>query len=68
LATHDDTPREVLVALHEALGMPPIPAPMRQAIEQLLDLLGEGDVDKRWLARERVGELLSAAGPGLGSV
>jgi hypothetical protein len=59
LAKHDDTPREVLVALHDALGMPPIPMPMRLAVEQLLDLLGEGDTDKRWAARERVAELLA---------
>jgi hypothetical protein len=55
---HEET-RAVLDALHQALGMPPIPAPMRQAVEQLLDLLGEGDTDKRWAARERVAELLA---------
>jgi hypothetical protein len=46
--------REVLVSLRDALGQPPLPTMMRLVIEGVLDLLGEGNIDKRLATRDRL--------------
>jgi hypothetical protein len=51
--------REVLVTLRDALGQPPLPAMQRVVIEGVLDLLGEGDVNKRVAARDRLDGMLA---------
>jgi hypothetical protein len=51
--------REVLVGLRDQLGMPPLPPGHRRAIEQVLDLLGEGNIDKRVAARDRLEAMLA---------
>lgn len=46
--------REVLIGLRDALGQPPLSAVMRLVVEGVLDLLGEGNIDKRLAARDRL--------------
>jgi hypothetical protein len=51
--------REVLVNLRDALGQPPLPVVMRLCIEGVMDLLGEGNVDKRLAARDRLDAMVA---------
>jgi hypothetical protein len=58
LAKPEDTARqetrEVLAALRDALGGPPLPTMMRLVVEGVLDLLGEQNIDKRLASRDRL--------------
>ena len=51
--------RTFLVNLRDALGGPPLPTMMRLVIEGVMDLLGEGDLDKRAASRDRIDAILN---------
>jgi hypothetical protein len=63
MATPDDIARAetraFLVSLRDALGQPPPPVVMRLVIEGVLELLGEGNVDKRLASRDRLGAMVA---------
>jgi hypothetical protein len=63
LAKPEDTARAetraFLIGLRDALGQPPLPAVMRLCIEGVMDLLGEGNPDKRVAARDRLDGVLA---------
>jgi hypothetical protein len=51
--------RKVLVMLRDSLDQPPLPAQPRLAVELVLDLLGEQNLDKRLAARDRLAGILA---------
>ena len=51
--------RGLLVTLRDALGQPPLSAKLQRAVDQVLDLLAEQDLDKRAAARDRLDAMLS---------
>jgi hypothetical protein len=63
LAKPEDTARAetraFLITLRDALGQPPLPVVMRLCIEGVMDLLGEGNADKRLAARDRLDAVLA---------
>jgi hypothetical protein len=63
LAKQDDSARrdlrELLTMLRDGLDQPPLSVKLRLAMEAVLDLLGEQDLDKRLAARERISAYLA---------
>jgi hypothetical protein len=51
-----------LELLHDALGQPPLYPSTRRVLVGVVQMLGDGDMGRRWAAREAIADLIEAYG------
>lgn len=54
--------KALLELIHECLGMPPLHPSVRRVLVGVVQMLGDGDVGRRWAAREAIADLIERYG------